>query len=116
MIGFSWACSGEGDVRVPTDRLASEEARTHGRALFLEHCALCHGEAADGRGLRRADLSAPPRDLTDPRWRAGTDATHVFRVLRDGLPGTSMPSWRSLSDDDRWDLTTYVLSVAERGA
>jgi mono/diheme cytochrome c family protein len=34
-----------------------------GRALYLEHCAVCHGRAGDGRGPMARALSTPPANL-----------------------------------------------------
>jgi mono/diheme cytochrome c family protein len=87
------------------------EARQHGRQLFVQHCALCHGDNADGHGVRR-NLVGTPADFTDPGWRSGVTAEQVFRVIRDGKPGTSMSAWPSLDEQEIWDLTAYVLSVA----
>lgn len=116
------ACSGCSDDRdlpqqyrkleVPSARLASAEARQRGRDLFLEHCALCHGVHADGRGERREGLVPPPRDFTSVAWRRGTSPRRVFFVIREGVRGTAMPAWRTLDDDQTWDLVAYVLSVS----
>jgi high-affinity iron transporter len=101
------------EVAVPEARLESGEARTHGRALFLEHCALCHGERADGRGERREGFAKPPADFTDPSWRRRTNARRVFFVVREGVRGTPMPAWRgTLDDGEAWDLVAYLLSVS----
>jgi mono/diheme cytochrome c family protein len=100
-------------VAVPKERLAATEARERGRRLFLQHCALCHGERADGRGVRREGLSTPPRDFTSAEWRERFSPRRTFWVLREGKPSTAMPSFRALPDGDLWDLTAYVLSVSE---
>ena len=68
-------------LKVPERTLASPEARERGRALYLQHCALCHGDRADGRGVRRQGLNSPPRDFTDPAWRRRTSPAP--RLLRD---------------------------------
>ncbi len=120
-LAFSACRGGDGDLpapyrrlAVPSDRLQSTEARERGRARFLEHCALCHGDRADGRGVRRQGLSSPPRDFTDPAWRKRTSPRRVFSVIRDGSPGTAMPAWKALDDGQVWDLTAYLLAVSER--
>jgi len=95
--------------------LRSPEARARGRTLFAEHCALCHGANADGRGIRREGLTRTPADFTNARWRATATAEGVFDTIREGEPGTSMPAWRSLADRDVADLTAYVLSVHAEG-
>jgi high-affinity iron transporter len=101
-------------LAVPEARLASPDGRRRGRELYLDHCALCHGERADGRGVRR-NLSSDPRDLTDPAWRRRNSPRQVYAVIRDGVRGTAMPAWRTLDEDATWDLVAYVLSVAEHG-
>lgn len=100
------------DLAVPAERLASAAALERGRALYLTHCALCHGERGDGRGVRR-NLSSHPRDLTDPTWRRRTSPRGIFYVIREGVHGTAMPAWKALDDGETWDLAAYVLSLAE---
>ena len=101
-------------LAVPTERLESPAARERGRTLFLEHCALCHGDRADGRGVRQQALSSPPRDFTDEAWRARTSARRVFYVIREGSPGTAMPAWKALDDGQTWDLAAYLLAVSRK--
>ncbi|MGZ5496875.1 MAG: c-type cytochrome, partial [Candidatus Aminicenantales bacterium] len=72
-------------MKVPPGLLDSAEARESGRRLFLTSCALCHGEKADGRGVRREGLSTPPRDFTNPSWRKGTTPRRVFFAIREGV-------------------------------
>jgi mono/diheme cytochrome c family protein len=100
-------------VQVPGALLQSADARARGRALFLEHCALCHGERGDGHGQRSEGLSQPPRDFTRVAWRQSTSPQRVFFAIREGLSGTPMPEWKSLSEEDAWDMTAYVLSLGE---
>jgi mono/diheme cytochrome c family protein len=106
------ACGGETPVP-PEGVLDSPVARERGRTSYLENCALCHGVAADGHGVRQEGLSGPPADFTLAAWRSGTTPGEVFTVVRDGKRGTSMPSWRSLSESETWDLVAYLWSVSE---
>lgn len=116
-----WACDAPDlppDYRrlaVPEARLASPEARSRGRELFLEHCAICHGERADGRGRRR-NLSVRAADFTDIAWRQRITPEEAYHVVREGIRGTPMPAWKNLDSDQTWDVVVYVLSVAEKGA
>ena len=101
-------------IPVPAERLASPAARDRGRALFLTNCALCHGERADGHGQRQL-LSSRPADFTSKDWRRTVTPRKVYSVLREGVHGTAMPAWPSLTEDETWDLVAYVLSVSEKG-
>ena len=102
-------------VQVPVERLASAEARARGRAIFEVKCALCHGDEADGRGRRRKGLSSTPPNFQNSDWRQSVTPKYVFEVVSEGKRGTSMPGWPTLTEEQRWDLVAYVLSVAEDG-
>lgn len=79
-----------------------------GSALFLLNCAPCHGEAGDGKGPTAATLLPRPANfkLKQP------NTPYVLEVLRDGIPGTAMPSWKELiSEPDRQALAQFVQSL-----
>jgi high-affinity iron transporter len=84
-----------------------------GGRLFASHCALCHGEKGDGHGPRREGLTRMPRDFTSAAWRRSTTPRLVFYAIREGVRDTPMPAWKALSEQDAWDMTAYVLSLAE---
>jgi mono/diheme cytochrome c family protein len=92
-------------------RVTAPDAARAGRPLFLRYCAICHGERGDGQGARASAFTTPPRDFTNEAWRRSTSARRVFRTIRNGLPGTPMPAWRTLGDDAVTELTAYVLSI-----
>ena len=99
-------------IEVPRARLDSPGSRLEGRAIYLEHCALCHGVRADGRGVRR-NLSSRAVAFTDTTWRERSSPRRVFFVIREGVRGTAMAGWKILDERETWDLVSYVLSVAE---
>ncbi len=101
------------EIAVPEARLRSPNAREHGRVLFEQNCALCHGEDGGGNGPRSAALSPRPADFRDPDWRWRTSARRAYYVIREGQRGTPMASWRGLSEDDTWDLVAYIFSLPE---
>ncbi|KPK17126.1 MAG: hypothetical protein AMJ62_02595 [Myxococcales bacterium SG8_38] len=102
-------------MQVPMDRIASDEARARGREIYRAKCALCHGREADGHGVRRKGLSNPPTNFQRPQWRQSVTPKYVFQVLSEGKQGTSMPAWPTLTEEQKWDVVAYVLSVAEDG-
>lgn len=119
---WALACGADAE-RLPTayaavvvpDSVGSAAARARGRELFLEHCVLCHGARADGRGVRRDSLDPKPRDYGDPSWRRRATPRSVYFAVSEGVPNTAMPSWETLTRAERWDLVSYVLSVAADG-
>lgn len=99
----------------PSDRArtnpyaGSGEAIAAGRNLFLENCAKCHGENAQGRGSRPS--------LRSDRLRSATDG-EIAWIVKNGNPFAGMPSWGGLPEPERWQLVAYLrsLNARERGA
>jgi mono/diheme cytochrome c family protein len=86
----------------------SLEALQIGTKIFLQNCAPCHGESGDGRGATAANLVPQPANfkLKQP------DSEYLLQVLRDGIPGTAMPSWKDqISEPDRRALAEFVRSL-----
>jgi len=63
---------------------ASQADREAGARIFRERCTGCHG--IDGSGSPHA----PP--LTRAGYKHGDSDLAIYKVLRDGVPGTAMPS------------------------
>jgi len=117
------ACSEHGE-RVPT-----------GQALYLRHCASCHGVSGKGDGPVAASLQIRPADLTAIARRSGGhfDQERVMRVI-DGQRvvaehGTrEMPVWGAVFAEELEGqrqaaytvllhgraLTDYVRSIQEK--
>ena len=100
---------------VPAGLLASDEARDRGRAIFRDKCALCHGVHADGNGARQLGLSGRPANFRSKEWRASATPRRVYAVVSEGKRGTSMPAWPTLTDQQKWEVVAYVLSVSGDG-
>jgi len=80
-----------------------------GEKLFQENCAFCHGATGTGRNWIGRFLEPHPRDLTDPQFMAGMTSSRLRNVIREGLPGTSMPAWRDvLTEDQVQAIIAYV--------
>ncbi len=88
-----------------------------GEALFQNNCAFCHAADGTGRNWIGSFLEPRPRDLTAPDFIATMTRQHLARVIRDGLPGTTMPAWRQVLDAQEIDaLVAYVFRVFFRQA
>src|SRR5215208_3986418 len=62
----------------------SEGDRREGARIFRERCKGCHG--GDGSG----GPNAPP--LTRSQYKHGDSDLAIYKIVRDGIPGTAMPS------------------------
>ncbi len=90
--------------------------------LYREHCAHCHGISGDGAGATAALLNPYPRDFrlgkfkfkSTPLRTPPTDRD-LTRILHNGIPGSAMPSFRLLPDEEIAALVDYVKYLSIRG-
>ncbi len=90
-----------------------------GRALYQNECAICHGAEGKGDGDAARFLDPKPRDFTRGLFKIRSTPSlatdeDLLRTITRGIPGTLMPSFEHLTDDERWDLVAYVKSFSER--
>lgn len=78
-----------------------------GKALFLQHCAACHGVLGDGEGVVKHERKA--RSFKDGGFSFGNTPEALFRTISTGIPGTPMPGFDSaLSEAERRTVAAYV--------
>jgi putative heme-binding domain-containing protein len=80
---------------------SNEDAIRIGASLFAGRCADCHGPDAKGR-------LGP--DLTR-RWVRGESDESAFRIIRNGVPGSSMPP-SAAPDTELWAIVAHLRSVS----
>ena len=83
-----------------TGRLASQRsAAPPGQALYLTHCATCHGTSGRGDGPMAQYLRVPPANLSSIAARnKGVFPTSTIQRIVDGrqmlaVHGSGMPIW-----------------------
>ena len=85
-----------------------------GKKLFAENCAQCHGETGKGDGPSRATMNPKqplPANFTDPEFADGLSPFKAFNAISFGVENTAMASFAALSEEERWQLAFYVLSL-----
>ena len=82
------------------------------RTIFAQNCASCHGAAGSAPPAAMQVLDPPPIDFTDIDRARQRSVFGLYQVITQGLEGTSMASFASLSDDDRWALAFHAGSIA----
>ena len=112
---LAWPATG-GIAQGPVVRAQEEEvnnpfaddpgALIQGRTLFRMVCGVCHG--LDGKGGGRGP------DLTLGRWEHGDSDAALSRTIRNGVPGTEMPSYL-FGDNDReiWMIISFLRTLGE---
>ena len=82
-----------------------------GRPLYQDNCAFCHAADGTGRNWIGSFLEPRPRDFTDPDFRLARDAGALEQRILHGIPGTSMPAWKSVLTDD--EITAVIAYIQE---
>src|SRR3989338_6234413 len=106
-------------TRAPTTPAAAKPPLTPalletGQRLYAKQCATCHGVTGAGDGSAAYLLYPKPRDFTQNEFRlvstSSMQATDedLFLTITRGMPGSAMPSWESLTPQQRWALVYYV--------
>ena len=98
----------------------SGDGKPHG--LYRRHCAHCHGISGGGDGPTARFLNPYPRDYrrgvfkfkSTPKGKRPTDKD-LRRILINGIPGTAMPSFKLLPQDEINALVDYVKYLSIRG-
>ena len=70
-----------------------------GKNLYGQRCAACHGQTGDGSGNIPSLASGKAHNATDGE---------VFWYITRGDVSNGMPSWAAISENDRWQIVTYV--------
>ena len=85
-----------------------------GKELYSNNCSQCHGLGGAGDGSLAKGLNPPPTKFIDPDFYSGLSPFKVHNTMTFGIAGTAMPSFPEISDDKKWDVAFYVLSLASK--
>ncbi|MEM7357274.1 MAG: c-type cytochrome, partial [Acidobacteriota bacterium] len=106
-------------VDVPDD-LPGADAMRRGQPIYLAQCAVCHGIRGDGDGFLAAGFDVKPRDFTGGVYKFRSTTTgalplleDIERVVREGVPGTTMPAWGQFLDEQQIsDVSKYLIALS----
>jgi mono/diheme cytochrome c family protein len=94
---------------VATVKLSTSGANLeHGKQLYVERCASCHGASGAADTPAAATMLPRPTDLTSGHFAD----TAIALAIVNGVPGTPMPGYPMLSSQDVSDLTAYSARFA----
>ena len=80
--------------------------------LYAAQCASCHGPTGRADGPAAAALTPPPIAFADAARARERSVFALYQVISQGVAGTAMPAFTTLSDADRWALAFRVGSFA----
>ncbi len=108
------------------DDVAGADAHlAEGSRLYRRHCLHCHGLAGDGRGPTAPWVNPHPRDYRKGVFKFTSSGqsegvrkplrADLLRTLRQGIEGTSMPTFALLPDAELDAMASYVIHLSLRG-
>ncbi len=92
-----------------------------GKKLYAQHCAACHGQSGDGKGIAAPFLFPKPRKFTTGKFRLVSTKSRIpsqkdlEAILRRGMPGSTMPPFSHLKEDELKFLVEEVQRLYQDG-
>ncbi len=92
-----------------------------GAKVYAKRCSQCHGEKGDADGPAATFMLPRPRVLRDNaiyKFRSTSSGElpteqDLFDIITRGLPGTAMPPFKVLPEQERWDLVAFIKSLTD---
>jgi len=122
-LGFLWLLffliGVKSQAQAPIAQFLTEQQMLQsGKELFNRHCMGCHAIDAKGTGLSAPMLNPKPRNLVEGSFKlrstpSGTLPTKedLLRTISQGIPNSSMPNFRQLSQSQQMALVIYIMSL-----
>ena len=86
-----------------------------GEKLYQEYCASCHGISGNGNGELAYLVYPKPRDFTNGKFKIKSPSpgfpptdNDIIKTIKNGMPGTAMPSFSFLKDNEIIQLVDIV--------
>jgi len=92
-----------------------------GKQLYFRYCWGCHGYRGDGNGENAPYLNILPRNFVAGTFKCRSTVTgtlptdeDLFESIRRGFNNSNMPSWITLTDQNRADLVAFIKTFSPR--
>lgn len=109
-------------VLLTNDGSVSTETIKLGQEVYQKRCVQCHGVSGDGNGPVAKYMYPRPRDyrkgvykFTTTPYGAKPLRSDLVKTVKQGVRGTSMPSFKLLSPQEIDAVVDYVLVLTHRG-
>lgn len=117
-LSLAFALPLAGMVSAQSDMGTQQQIDT-GRVVYDKYCSQCHGYDGDGQGYATSRVLPVPRDFTAGKYKFRTTPSgmlptdaDLIKVIKDGLPYTSMPGWPQISDTDIQNIVYYLKTLS----
>lgn len=92
-----------------------------GKSLYFRYCWGCHGFRGDGAGENDPYLNILPRDFVAGTFKCRSTPTgtlptdeDLYEAIKRGFYNTYMPSWVTLTGQQRADLVAFIKTLSPR--
>jgi len=92
-----------------------------GRQVYEDHCISCHGDLGDAKSSAAENLLTQPRNFVLGLYKFKSTMGNslptdqdLINSISNGLPGSSMPSFKLLTDEDKSAVVSYLKSLSPR--
>jgi cytochrome c oxidase cbb3-type subunit 2 len=92
-----------------------------GKQLYYRYCWGCHGFRGDGNGENAQYLNILPRNFVAATFKCRSTPTgtlptdeDLYNSLVRGFNNSNMPSWITLTDQNRADLVAFIKTFSPR--
>lgn len=113
--GFTFAQQGESHIGKHTGHAEA------GKQLYYRYCWGCHGFRGDANGENAAYLNILPRNFVAGTFKCRSTPTgtlptdqDLFDAMTRGFNNTNMPSWITLTAQNRADLVAFIKTFSPR--
>ena len=87
-------------------------ATTAGKKLYMQFCAICHGNKGKGDGLAGMSLKPRPANFTKEDIQKQSDGA-IYWKITEGKP--PMAAYKTvLTEEQRWQLVNYIRALAKK--
>ncbi|PWH13403.1 MAG: hypothetical protein DDG60_10295 [Anaerolineae bacterium] len=84
----------------------------NGAAIYAEKCAPCHGLSGQGDGPQAANLPITVPALGQAAFAFDKSPARWYTIVTQGNLQNFMPGFTSLSDQERWNVVAYALTLS----
>ncbi len=105
-LSFLLAACGDLAEEAPASKTPPPQSAPAAGAMFAAQCAMCHGENGAG-----SQLVPEAADFTDPSWQKSRTDEQIAAAIRGGVPGTSMPPFPALDENEVAALVRHVRAL-----
>src|SRR4029077_18391751 len=92
-----------------------------GKQLYFRYCWGCHGYRGDGNGENGPYLNILPRNFVAATFKCRSTPTgtlptdeDLFNAMTRGFNNSNMPSWITLTGQNRADLVAFIETFSQR--